>query len=159
MLSITVLAVGGLKESYFTDACAEYRKRLTAFCRPQIVEIPEYRLGQNPGEAEIEKCLIEEGKAILAKIPPRACVMVLCVEGKTLSSTELAARIEKAGATASQIVLVIGGSHGLSPEVKARAEFSLSMSPMTFPHQLARVMLLEQLYRAFTINAGMKYHK
>lgn len=159
MLNIDIIAVGGLKESYFTSACLEYQKRLGAFCKVNIIEVGEYKLGQNPGGAGIEKALNAEGKAILAKLQKKAFVIALCIEGKMLSSMELAEKIEKTGHEASQLCFVIGGSHGLSNEVKLRADLKISMSPMTFPHQLARVMLLEQLYRAFSITGGLKYHK
>lgn len=159
MLNITIIAVGALKEAHFTDACAEYKKRLNSFCKLRIIEIGEYRLGQNPSAAEIEKCLLSEGVDILSKLPPRAYTVALCIEGKLMASAGLAAKIEKISESASHIAFVIGSSHGLSEVVKQRAELKLSMSEMTFPHQLARVMLLEQLYRAFSITGGMKYHK
>lgn len=159
MLNVNIIAVGGLKENYFVSASAEYQKRLGAFCKLSIIEIEEYKLGQNPGVAEIDKALSAEGKNILAKLPKKAFVISLCIEGKMLSSTELAGKIEKISGEASCICFVIGGSHGLSGDVKSCANLKISMSPMTFPHQLARVMLLEQLYRAFSITGGLKYHK
>ncbi len=159
MLNVTVLAIGGLKERYFTEACDEYKKRLGAFCKLNVVEIDEFKLAQNPSDAEVEKCILSEGKAILAKMPQKAFVVALCIEGKSLSSVELAKKIEKIADNNSHIVFVVGGSHGLSREVKNLAGLELTMSAMTFPHQLARVMLLEQIYRAFSINGGLKYHK
>ena len=141
MLHITVLCLGRLKERYYAEACGEYLKRLTGYCRPEVVELPE------------------DGD-IAARIPRGAYVTALCIEGQRLSSEGLAARIQKqALAGASRLCFLIGGSEGLPEAVKARADFRLSMSDMTFPHHLARVMLLEQLYRAFTISAGAKYHK
>lgn len=159
MQGVTILAVGGLKERYFTDACAEYQKRLSAFCRLSLIEIEEYRLSRDPAAAEIERGLADEGRHIIAKIPSRAFVIPLCVEGQALSSPQLAAKLVKIAETAPQVAFIIGGSHGLSDEVKSLADFKLSMSAMTFPHQLARVMLLEQVYRAFSIAGNRKYHK
>ena len=160
MLGVTLLTVGKLKESYLREACAEYAKRLEAFCRLTVWEGEEYRLPDKPSPAQIQAGLEAEGKKILQAIPQGAWVCALCIEGKELSSPQLAARLEQAAvAGKSHLVFVIGGSFGLSDEVKKRADFRLSISPMTFPHQLARVMVLEQVYRAFSINAGTKYHK
>jgi 23S rRNA (pseudouridine1915-N3)-methyltransferase len=162
MLGLTIIAVGGLKENYLLAARDEYLKRLTAFCAPKIIEIDEYRLGKKPSAAEIENGLAREGKAILAqlvKLPRQTLTVGLRIEGEELSSTQLAARIQKLSLLHPQIAFVIGGSHGLSTEVLQNCGMALSMSRMTFPHQLARIMLLEQLYRAFSINSGMEYHK
>ncbi len=160
MLRVTVLCVGNLKERYWRDAVAEYTKRLQAFCKFGIVEIGEAKLGDTPSAAQITQCLDAEGKQILSKIPASAAVIAMCIEGKLLSSVELSQTFERfAGNGKSEIVLVIGGSFGLSDAVKARADLRLSMSPMTFPHQLARVMVSEQIYRAFQITNGGKYHK
>lgn len=159
MLNVTLIAVGGIKEDYFAGACAEYQKRLGAFCKLRVIETREYDPGRSPGVAGIEKCLRLEGQAILEKLPAKAFAVALCVEGKTLTSEELAEKIERISGLHSNIAFIVGSSHGLSDEVKQRADFSLSMSAMTFPHRLARVMLLEQLYRAFSIAGGMKYHK
>lgn len=158
MLTVNLIAVGKLKESYLRDACAEYCKRLQAFCRIQIIEIPEYRLPDKPSESQIAAGMEQEGKLILQKC--KGLVIPLCIEGKQLTSTEFADFLsEQALSGVSEISLVIGGSFGLSPEVKAAGRCKMSMSKMTFPHQLARVMLLEQLYRAFSIQAGTRYHK
>ncbi len=160
MLGVTVLCIGKLKERYLTDACGEYAKRLSAFCRLSVTELPEYRLPDNPSGAEIQKCIEKEGESILAKIPKDAFVIPMCIEGKMLTSPQLADKLAQIPLMGkSQIVFIIGGSCGLSDAVKARGNLRLSMSPMTFPHQLARVMLLEQVYRGFMINAGNKYHK
>lgn len=160
MLRITVLCIGNLKERYWRDACAEYEKRLGAFCKLSVIELQEERLSDTPSAAQIAQTLDAEGKRILAKIPQGAAVAALCIEGKEMPSPALAATFEKyANEGKSDVVLVIGGSHGLSDAVKERANLRLSMSPMTFPHQLARVMLLEQIYRAFQISSGGKYHK
>lgn len=160
MLRVQILCVGNLKEGYWRDACAEYAKRMQAFCKFSVTEIAEARLPDAPSAAQIAQSLEAEGKQILAKIPASAAVVALCIEGKPLSSTQLAEKIQQfANNGKSDIVLIIGGSFGLSDAVKARADFRLSMSPMTFPHQLARVMVSEQIYRAFQIMNGGKYHK
>lgn len=157
MLHVTIISVGKLKERYLTEACAEYLKRLTAYCKPAVIEIDEYRLPQNPSHAEIGKCVESEGQSILAKLPKGSQLCALCIESGQLSSQEFAVALQTQDA--SHIAFVIGGSHGLSDAVKAAAHRRLSMSKMTFPHQLARVMLLEQIYRGFSINSGSKYHK
>ena len=160
MLNITIACVGKLKESYLRDACAEYAKRLSAFCRLQIAEVEEERLPDKPSDAQIAAALAAEGKRLLARVPAGAALIALCIEGKEMSSPELARRLEQLAVSGtSHVVLMIGGSWGLSDEVKSSAALRLSMSPMTGPHQLARVMLLEQLYRAMQISAGGKYHK
>lgn len=160
MLNVTVLAVGKLKEAYWRDACGEYAKRLKGFCRFAIEEIPEYRLPDSPSPAQIQIGLEKEGQAILARIPAGAFVAALCIEGRGMGSQELSSRIQRASIEGkSGIVFVIGGSFGLWDKVKEQAELRLSMSPMTFPHQLARVMVCEQIYRAFSIAAHTKYHK
>ena len=160
MRTITVLCVGKLKEAYFRDACAEYVKRLGGFAKVQIVELDEERLPDAPSAAQIEAALAAEGKRMMEKIPRGAAVVALCIEGREQSSEALAATLSRwAVEGISHVVFVIGSSFGLSPEVKAAAKLKLSMSPMTFPHQLARVMLLEQVYRACQIEAGGKYHK
>ena len=160
MRNVKILCVGKLKERYLSDACAEYIKRLHAFCKPEIIELPESRMPDNPSEAEIAACLKREGEEILTKIPPGAMVIPMCIEGKQLSSEELARELSNAGVMGiSCACFIIGGSWGLSQAVKSAGKLRLSMSKMTFPHQLARVMLLEQVYRAFSINPGSKYHK
>lgn len=158
--NVTVLCVGKLKEGYLRDACAEYGKRLSGFCQLSVVEVEEERMPESPSAAQIEAALAAEGRRLIAKIPSGAAVIPLCIEGKMLSSPELAAFLDKLSVNGtSHVALVIGGSWGLSEEVKSLARLRLSMSPMTFPHQLARVMLLEQLYRAMHISSGGKYHK
>lgn len=160
MQHVTVLCVGKLKESYWRDAVAEYAKRLSAFCRFTVIEVDEERLPDAPSAAQIAHTLEEEGKRLLSRIPRDALTVALCIEGKTVSSEMLSARLSSWALDGkSHIVFVIGGSFGLSDEVKNTAALRLSMSPMTFPHQLARVMLLEQIYRAFQIASGGKYHK
>lgn len=160
MVTVNIICVGSLKEQYWRDACAEYEKRLRPFCRFQVIQADEQRLPQNPSRAQIEACVSEEGKRLLAKLPRGAYSIAMCIEGRALSSPQLAQRLEQAAVGGySSIAIFIGGSWGLSDEVKQQADFRLSMSPMTFPHQLARVMLCEQLYRAFQITTGGKYHK
>ncbi len=152
--------LGKIKERYLTDACNEYTKRLGAFCNVSVTEISEHRCADNPSAADIDCVLKSEGKKILSAIPENAEVIAMCIEGNMCSSTELASKIEKIAISGkSCICFVIGGSWGLDDSVKQRADFKLSISPMTFPHMLARVMLLEQIYRAFSINKGTKYHK
>lgn len=160
MTAVQVVAVGKLKEAWMRDGCAEYVKRLGLWSRASVVEVDEYRLGENPSPAQVRACVEKEGERILGKIPKGARVVAMCIEGKTLSSEGLADYIARAAASgAGSLVFVIGGSYGLSDAVKDAASLRLSLSPMTFPHQLARVLLLEQLYRAFSINANAKYHK
>ncbi len=159
MLSINILCVGKLKESYLRDATEEYSKRMKPLCRLNIVELNEERLGDNPSPAEIRRTIELESERITARIGKGDYVIAMCVEGKNLSSEELAAKLDAIPLTHSTVDLIIGGSWGLSDALKARADLRLSMGRMTFPHQLCRVMLLEQLYRAFQINKGTKYHK
>ena len=141
MLRVTILCQGRLKEKYYIDACQEYLKRLGGYCRPEIIELPE------------------DGDP-LPRIPKGAYTVALCIEGRKTDSPGLAARLsECASSGRSRICFLIGGSDGLPDAAKQTADWCLSMSDMTFPHHLARVMLLEQIYRAFTINAGAKYHK
>lgn len=158
-MNITLICVGKLKEKYLTDACNEYIKRLSAN-KVGVIEIAPERLSENPGENEIKSALEKEGKRILEKVPKNSFVYAMCIEGKQRSSEELSAQLEKIkiGGTGS-LVFIIGGSFGLSDEVKKRANDKLSMSKMTFPHQLARVMLLEQIYRSVQIELGTRYHK
>lgn len=160
MININLICVGKLKEDYLRMACAEYEKRLGAFCKLKITEIAPSKLPENPNSAQTDFALKDEGERILAKISQNEAVFALCIEGKELSSPALSKEVEKYAVNGfGTLTFVIGGSHGLSPNVKNRANFRLSMSPMTFPHQLARVMLLEQIYRSFMISSGGKYHK
>lgn len=159
MIQVTLITVGNLKESYWRDAVSEYEKRLSAFCQPKLVQLKEARLSDNPSEGEIRAALAAEGKEILAAIPPRAFCVTLCVEGKQFSSEALAKKLEDAMQESSHLCFIIGSSHGLSPEVKAACRLRLSVSELTFPHQMMRVLLLEVLYRSFSILKGTKYHK
>ncbi len=159
-MNINIICVGKLKEDYLRAACAEYQKRLGAFCRLNITELTPARLPENPNDSQIASALADEADRILAKISNSDAVFAMCIEGKMLSSEALSAEIDKLGVSGfGSISFIIGGSHGLDERVKNRAKTRLSMSPMTFPHQLARVMLLEQIYRAFMISSGGKYHK
>ena len=160
MLRIRVICTGKLKEKFYKDASEEYLKRLGAYCRGEVIELPETKLDDNPSDAQIEAALEKEGETILSRIPKGACVIAMCVEGKQLSSPALAEliRVETVAGT-SKLVFIIGGSYGLSQKVKQAAKLRLSMSEMTFPHHLARVLVLEQIYRAFNINEGSSYHK
>lgn len=160
MMRVTLLCVGKCKEAYWRDACAEYQKRLGGFCRFQLIEVEEERAPEQPSPAQIDTIIGAEGKRLLDKLPAGAYPVALCIEGKPISSPELAARMDKLAVEGvSHLAFLIGGSWGLSPAVKQAARLKLSMSPMTFPHQLARVMLLEQIYRGFQITGGGKYHK
>lgn len=160
MQRVTVLCVGKLKEKFYIDAAAEYVKRLQRHCKLELIELPEQRLPDDPSPAEIQKALRAEGDAIREKLPKGGAVIALCIEGTELSSEALSKKLAQlASAGASQLTFLIGGSFGLHPRVKQRADLRLSMSPMTFPHHLARVMLLEQLYRAYQIDTGTRYHK
>jgi len=160
MMTVRLICIGKLKEKYLSDACKEYQKRLGAFCKLELLELSEYKLQNDPSESEITVCIRREGEEILAKIPRDALVIPMCIEGKQLSSEELSEELSSAGVRGiSQVCFIIGGSYGLSDAVKAAGKLRLSMSKMTFPHQLARVMLFEQIYRAFSIASGGKYHK
>lgn len=160
MQNITIICIGKLKEQYLRDAVAEYVKRMSNLCKLSIVELPAEKLSDNPSEKEIENALRSEGRKILEKIPKGAFVYTMCIEGKQKTSEELSREIDELAVRGfGSVVFIIGGSFGLSEDVKAAGSFRLSMSKMTFPHQIARVMLLEQIYRAMQISAGTKYHK
>ncbi len=159
MIQVTVITVGGLKESYWRDAVAEYEKRLSAFAKVSMVQLKETKLPDDPSEGEIRSALADEGKRILAAIPPRAYRIGLCVEGKQFSSEALAKKLEGVLTENGSLCLIIGSSHGLAPEVKSACDLRLSVSELTFPHQMMRPLLLEVLYRCFSILKGTKYHK
>ena len=159
-MNINIICVGKLKEKYLRDASAEYEKRLSRYCRVQIRELKEARLAENASPAEEEAVKTEEGKSILKALSSSSFVIVLDIGGKELSSDQLAEKIGSLATTGESTVdFSIGGSLGLSEEVKKRADFRLSFSPMTFPHQLMRVILLEQIYRSFKILRKEPYHK
>ena len=159
-MKITLITVGKIKEKYFTDAIAEYAKRLSRYCKLEIVEVADEKTPDGASEGLENQIKEKEGERILAKIPDGAYVVALAIEGKQLSSEELADQMEKWNVMGvSHLVFIIGGSLGLTPKVLSRADFKLSFSPMTFPHQLMRVILLEQIYRSFRIRNHEPYHK
>jgi 23S rRNA (pseudouridine1915-N3)-methyltransferase len=159
MLNVKFITLGTLKEGYLREAAAEYEKRLGGFCRFEMVQLKEERLSDQPSESEIKSALDKESAKIFAEIPSRAYVVAMCVEGKQCSSEELAEKLEEISARSSDICFIIGSSFGLADTVKQRADMRLSVSKLTFPHQLMRVILLEAVYRAFNIQKGTKYHK
>ena len=160
MQRVTVLCVGKLKEKFYIDAAAEYVKRLQRHCKLELIELPEQRLPDDPSPAEIQKALRTEGDAIRERLPKGGAVIALCIEGKPCSSQELSLRMAEFGVQGkTQLTFLIGGSVGLDEDLKRQADWRLSMSPMTFPHHMARIMLLEQIYRAYQIAGGTKYHK
>ncbi|MBQ2960730.1 MAG: 23S rRNA (pseudouridine(1915)-N(3))-methyltransferase RlmH [Oscillospiraceae bacterium] len=160
MLAVKFICVGRMREKFYIEAFSEYTKRLQSLCKFEIVEPAEQRLSENPSDKEIKSALDREAQDIMKAIPNDAYVVAMCVEGKQMPSEgmgELIAARENSGKP--RLCFVIGGSFGLADSVKARADMKLSMSQMTFPHHLARVMLIEQLYRGFKINEGSRYHK
>ncbi len=160
MFSVTLIAMGKLKEKFYLSAAEEYKKRLGGYCSFQLLELPEYRLSDDPSPAEIAAGLDKEAELILSRIPKGAWFCIFTPEGKALSSEAFAEQLKAVKLSGkSSVCFLIGSSFGISPKVKERADFKLSMGPMTFPHHLARVMVLEQLYRAEAIQAGSKYHK
>ncbi|MEE1160657.1 MAG: 23S rRNA (pseudouridine(1915)-N(3))-methyltransferase RlmH [Acutalibacteraceae bacterium] len=159
MIKITVIALASLKEKYLKDAAAEYIKRLGAYCDLKIIELDPVRLPEKPSDAEINSALEREAELILKKIPAGDYVVPLCIEGKQLSSEEFSGVLEQEMNIGRGVTFIIGSSCGLADMVKRRADLRLSFSKMTFPHQLFRVMLLEQIYRAFKICSGGAYHK
>ena len=159
MAQITLITVGSLKEKYLTEAAAEYKKRLSLFAKCDEIELKEEKILNEDDRAEIARALDREAEKILASMPKDALKIALCVEGKEYTSEELAALVGRGVDTQGKICLVIGSSHGLSDRVKSACDVRLSFSRLTFPHQLMRVVLLEALYRSFTILAGKRYHK
>ena len=159
MIQVTVITVGSLKEAYWRDAVAEYEKRLSSFAKVNLIQLKETKVGDDPSEGEIRAVLADEAKRILAAIPQRSYPIAMCVEGKQFSSEALAERLQSAIDGQGSLCLVIGSSHGLAPEVKEACQLRLSVSALTFPHQMMRVLLLEVLYRSFSILKGTKYHK
>ena len=160
MLNVMIICVGKLKEKFWTDACNEYAKRLKGFCSFSIIEVDEEKLPDTPSPAQIQNTLEKEGQRIISKIPKNAKVISMCLAGKQKSSEKFAREISDLALNgASTLAFIIGGSWGLSQNVKNLSVMRLSMSEMTFPHQLARVMLCEQIYRAFQITSNGKYHK
>lgn len=160
MLNINIICVGKIKENYLKEACEEYEKRLKSFCNLKIIEVSPVSLSENPSQSQIDCALEEEAEKIISKVGKNDVLIPLCIEGKQMTSEKLSELFENYGVSGnSSVTFVIGGSHGLSETLKAKGNFKMSMSEMTFPHRLARVMLLEQIYRAFSISCGSKYHK
>lgn len=161
MMNVNIICVGKLKEAYLRDACAEYIKRLGSFCKINVTELAESRLSDNPSDKEIASALSQEAKLMQSCLTAKGAFNIaMCIEGTQLSSPELSKQIEKTSVGGfSTVNFVIGSSFGIDSAVKEQCRLRLSMSKMTFPHQLARVMLLEQIYRAFSISSNSKYHK
>ena len=160
MLNVNIICVGKLKEKFLTDAIKEYSKRLSAFCKLNITELDETKLPDRVSDSDIANALKSESEKILSKVGKDSFVIAMCIEGKMMSSEELSKLFDRISVEGkSRVDIIIGSSFGLSDEVKKRADLRLSVSPMTFPHQLFRVMILEQVYRAFQISTGGKYHK
>lgn len=159
-MNVNFIAMGKLKESYYREACAEYLKRLGAFAAAKVFEPQPVELPQNPNRTQIDKALEQEAVKIRECIKPSSFTIAMCIEGKTLSSEQLSDKLSDiANRGISTVNFVVGSSFGLSEALKAEADFRMSMSPMTFPHSLARVMLMEQVYRAYSILNNAKYHK
>ena len=160
MFDITLITMGRLKEPFYISAASEYAKRLGGYCKFTLMELPETRLPENPSPAEISAGLEKEADLILSKLPKGTWFCVFTPEGKLLSSEDFAKTLKTVkNSGKSNACFLIGSSFGMAPRVKQRADLKLSMGPMTFPHRLARIMVLEQLYRAEAIQAGSKYHK
>lgn len=159
MIKVCLICLGRLKEKYLSSAVMEYEKRLCRYCSLSIIELEPVRLSEKPSAAEIDSALSKEAEMIIKKIPAQSDVFTLCVEGKPLSSEKFAQTIALSQNSGKTLTFIIGSSYGLSEKVKALSRLRLSFSAMTFPHQLFRVMLLEQIYRAFKINEGSAYHK
>jgi 23S rRNA (pseudouridine1915-N3)-methyltransferase len=159
-MNITIISVGKIKEKYLNEGIKEYSKRLSKYCKLKLIEVNDEKAPENLSEAEMEQVKSKEGKRILSKLNENSYVISLCINGKNLSSEELAEKIDKLALTGnSNVTFIIGGSLGLSNEVINKSHFKLSFSKMTFPHQLMKLILLEQIYRAFRINRGEPYHK
>ena len=159
MIKVRILALGKLKEDYLRLAVGEYEKRLNGYCSLEISELSPKNLPENPSESEINAALEKEAEMIIKALPKTTKTVAMCIEGRQYSSEELAGLIDRAAGETGSITFIIGSSYGLSEKIKAMADIKLSMSKMTFPHQLARVLLLEQIYRGFKINEGSAYHK
>lgn len=161
MIKIDIISVGKLKEKFLKEASNEYIKRLQSFCKINIIEIPEYKHFNNPNPSQIQRVINEEGKYIIKKIDPKSLNISLCIEGHLESSEKLSNKFSKLINIdgKNHFTFIIGGSYGLSEQIKQFSDFKLSMSLLTFPHQLSRIILLEQIYRIFTIQSGKTYHK
>ncbi len=158
-MNIKIIAVGKIKEKYFTAAVDEYSKRMSRFAKFEIIEVPDEKIPDNASEKEQESVKEKEGNAILSKLKSGDTVIAMCIEGTEMSSEKIASKIEQISLSSSSIAFIIGGSLGLHDLVKARADLRLSFGPVTLPHQLMRVVLCEQIYRAFKINHNESYHK
>ena len=160
MFEITLIAMGKMKEKFYLSAAAEYEKRIKGYCSFKLIELPEVRLPEDPSPAEITAGLEKEADVILSKVPKGAWFCVFTPEGKELSSEQFAKTLSEVKISGkSAACFLIGSSFGMAQKIKDKADFRLSMGKMTFPHHLARIMVLEQLYRAEAIQAGSKYHK
>lgn len=158
-MKVTIVCVGKIKEAFYRDAIMEYKKRISRFSDVDIIEIKDEKIPDNASEKECLQILEKEGTAILSKIPKGSTVIAMCIEGKEISSTELSCKIEDIKRSTSNITFIIGGSLGLWEAVKKSSDFRISFGRITLPHQLMRVVLLEQIYRAFKISAKESYHK
>ena len=159
MLNVKIYVTGTLKEQYYKDAIAEYKKRLGAYCKLEIIEYKEYKLPEEPSQKQIEQALAAEGERILADVSPRAYKIAMCVEGNQLSSEEFAVKLDEIATTNGEVALIVGSSFGLSEELKRACDFRMSVSKMTLTHQMLRVWLVEIIYRCLSISHGGKYHK
>lgn len=160
MINVHFIVLGKLKEKYMKEFATEYEKRLSAYCKLTVTELEPVKISDNPSQLEIENALSKETQMVKAKIPKGAFVFSMCIEGKQMSSEELSKKLDSIAVSGnSTVVFIIGSSFGLSDEIKNMSDFKFSMSKMTFPHKLARIMLTEQVYRAFSISNNGKYHK
>lgn len=160
MMNVQLIVLGKLKEKYMKEFSSEYEKRLSAYCKLTVTELEPVKLSDNPSQSEIDNALNKETQLIMAKIPKNSYVFSMCIEGKQMSSEELSQKLDDIALSGrSSVVFIIGSSFGLSNEIKRMSDFKFSMSKMTFPHKLARIMLTEQIYRGFSISNNGKYHK
>ena len=159
MLNVKIYVTGTLKEQYYKDAIAEYKKRLGAYCKLEIIEYKEYKLPDDPSQKQIEQALYAEGEKILSDISPKAYKIAMCVEGKQLSSEEFAQKLDEIATTNGELAIIVGSSFGLSDSLKRACDFRMSVSKMTLTHQMLRVWLVEIIYRCLSITRGGKYHK
>ena len=160
MINIDVIYVGNTKEKYYIEIIEEYKKRLSAYCKLNLIEIKETKGNDDASDSEIEQIKISEGKRIVPYINEKTYIITLCIEGKQMSSPEFANILDKLPNNGfSKVIFIIGGPYGLSEEIKEKSNYKMSFSKMTFTHRMAKVLLLEQIYRACTIVAGGKYHK
>ena len=160
MMNVQLIVLGKLKEKYMKDFAAEYEKRLSAYCKMTVLELEPIKLSDNPSQSEIDNALLKETKMIKDKIPKNSYIFAMCIEGKQMSSEEFSQKLDDIALSGkNSVVFIIGSSFGLSNEIKGMSDYKFSMSKMTFPHKLARIMLTEQIYRGFSISNNGKYHK